>query len=423
MGIKKLLKIFIIFFLLTFVFTLAQEVELNTLNGPSGLDWYIKRYTEFQDKTGIKVATTVVPYGRDQNIKLMASFLAGGSAYDVFIIDCVEVPQYAEAGWVLPIDDYVTPEMKKDLLPFAADGMMYKGKWYGLPWASEWKSFLYNEKLLSKAGFTKPPKTWNEFIKISQTLQNKKIVKYASAWSWAPKECLICDYVAIAATFGAELFDKDNNPQLNTPLAKKALQFMYDMLYKYKIVNPASISWTEDDVDKAMAAGDIAMGMRWGLPLVMLNDPTQSKTVGQWRITLMPSIDGKHPYTVSGPMGWAVSAGSKHKEEAIKFIFFMADREGAKKAAIEQGVVPGWASLFKDKDVIKAIPGINDMLEQGKYVVNRPRVPWYHDFSTMFAKELNSALAGIKSVDQALEDAQKKALEIKENYERSKQGQ
>ena len=399
-----------------FSFGFGEEIELNTISGPD-VDFLLKRVQQFQDKTGIRVNITVVPYGRDQNIKLMSSFLAGGSQYDIYVIDCVEVPQYAEAGWALTIDEYVTPEMKKDLLPFAADGMMYKGHWYGLPWASEWKSFLYNATMLTKAGYKDPPKTWTQFVNISKKLQSSGMVKYATAWSWAGKECLICDFAAIAASFGGEFFDEAQNPLFNKGASVRALQWMVDSIYKEKITNPASIMWTETDVNKAMEAGDIAFGLRWGLPLVPLNDPSRAKTVGQWKIALMPSVDGKHPYTVSGPMGWAISFGTKHKKEAMDFIFFMADKEGAKLAAIEQGVVPGWASLYKDPELVKAVPQLDTMLEQGKFVVNRPRVPWYHDFSTMFAVEVNSALAQQKTPQQALNDAYQKTLQIKKDYE------
>ncbi|MGA2975851.1 MAG: extracellular solute-binding protein [Spirochaetia bacterium] len=396
----------------------GATVELNTLSGPGpSVDWLAKRAQAFQDKTGVRVNITVVPYGRDQGVKLMASFLAGGSAYDVYVIDCVEVPQYVESGWVLPIDDHVTAQMKADLVPFAGGGMEYKGHWYGLPWASEWKSFLYNEKMLSDAGFDHPPKTWDEFVSMSQQLQSSGVVKYASAWSWAPKECLICDFVAMASSMGGQFFDEAQNPLFNKGGAVTALQWMADAIKKYKVADPSSIMWTENDVDKAIEAGDIAFGMRWGLPLVELNDPSISKTVGQWKIALLPSYDGNHPYTVSGPMGWAISFGTKHPKESWDWLNFIASEEGAKTAAIEHGNVPGWIPLFTDPDVVKAVPGLDLMLDQAKYVVNRPRVPWYGDFSTMFAVDLNNALVGNMSAADALNDAYTKTVAIKAKYQ------
>lgn len=83
-----------------------------------------------------------MPYDSEQNIKLIASMLASGSQYDVFIIDCVEVPFYVENGWVVSIDEWLTEDLKQDAILFVLEGMAYKGKWYVLLRISKWKSFV-----------------------------------------------------------------------------------------------------------------------------------------------------------------------------------------------------------------------------------------------------------------------------------------
>ncbi len=415
-------KLFIISFVLLFtiLFSIfAYGVELNTILGPGHIQFYLERFKEFADETGIKVNATVVPYGRDMVPKLIASFMAGGHQYDVFVIDCIDVAQFAEAGWVMPIDKWITPEMKKDVVPFAKEGMSYKGKWYGLPWASEWKSFVYNDKMLKEVGYKEFPKTWDEVVKYSQKLQDKGIVRYATAFSWAQKECLICDFVALSASFGGKFFDENLNPLFNKGGSVKALQWMVDSIYKYKIVNKSSIMWTEDNVNAAMEAGDIAYQLSWGYPLVRLNKPDKSKIVGQAKIGLMPSVDGKHPYTVSGPMGWSISKGTRHPKEAWKFLEFIAGPKGSKIAAIEEGEFSGWRSVLNDPEVQKKVPGLKEMAKQAEYIVNRPRVPWYHEFSVMLAEKLHEALTLKKSPQKALDEAVKETLKIKEEYEKS----
>lgn len=170
----------VVFVVLMATFLLAEVKELNTIFGPEDLNYYIERNEKFYDETGVRVNITVVPYGRDQNIKLIASMLAGGSQYDIFIIDCVEVPMYVESGWVLPIDEWLTEDLKKDAVPFALSGMAYEGHWYGLPWVSEWKSFVYNREMIKKVGYHEFPKTWDEVIELSKKLQQAGIVKYAT---------------------------------------------------------------------------------------------------------------------------------------------------------------------------------------------------------------------------------------------------
>ncbi len=394
----------------------SGAIELNTIAGPGHLQFILKRVREFAKETGIKVNVNVVPYGRDMKVKLIASFLAGGDRYDVFILDCVDVAQFAEAGWMLPIDKWVTPYMKKNIIPFAKEGMIYKGKWWGLPWASEWKSFVYNGKMLKDMGYSQFPAKWADVVTYSKKLQSAGVVKYATAFSWAQKECLICDYVALAAGFEGKFFDSNLNPLFNKGGSVEALQWMVDSIRKYKVVDPASIMWTEDNVNKAMEAGDIAFQMRWGTPLVPLNDPKRSKIVGQAVIGLMPSKDGKHPYTVSGPMGWAISKGTKHPEAAWKFINFMAGEKGSKIALLEEGIPTGWKSVINDPAVQATRPDLKAMAKQAEYIVNRPRVPWYQEFSVMFAEKLHEALTGTKTPQQALDDAAAKAIKIKKSF-------
>ena len=421
MRFKSFVLMFILLILSFSIFmsVYATNVELNTIEGPGNVPFYLSRFVEFADKTGIKVNLNVIPYGRDAGIKLIASFIAGGEQYDVFLIDCIEVAQYAEAGWVMPVDKWITPDLEKEIVPFAKDGMMFKGHWYGLPYASEWKSFVYNDKMLKNADYTEFPKTWDDVIKYSQKLQDSGVVKYATAFSWAQKESLICDFVAIAASFGGDFFDANLNPLFNKGGAVEALQWMVDSLYKYKIVDPASIMWTEDNVDAAMQSGDIAYQLSWGYPLVRLNDPDKSSILDQAKVGLMPSVDGKHPYTVSGPMGWSISKGTKYPEEAWKFIEFIAGPEGSKVAAIQAGMFSGWKSVLNDPEVQAGVPGLEDMAKQADYIVNRPIVPWYHEFSVMLAEKLHEALTLKKSPQDALNEAIEETLKIKTEYEKA----
>ena len=395
-----------------------SQAELNFIVGPENLEYLIQRNQEFYDKTGIRVNLTVVPYGRDAVPKLIASFLAGGTQYDIFTIDCVDVPMYAENEWVLPVDQWITENMKKDALPFALDGVAYERHWYGLPWVSEWKSFVYNKEIIKKAGYDVMPVTWDEVVKLSQDLQNAGIVKYATAGSWAQKESLVCDFVAILASFGGEFFDENLNPVFNNEEGVQALQFMVDMIYKYKIINPSSLSWTEPEVYQNMFDGTIAYAMMWGLPLVDLDNPKLSKVVGQCEIGLMPSVDGDHPYTVSGPMGLAISYGTKYPKEAWQYIEFLAGPEGALDAALYAGLVPGWQSAWENSEFKQKVRGAEEMLEQGIYVVNRPRVPWYLEFSPLLAEELHKALTLKETPKQALDNAAKAAIKVREDWEK-----
>jgi multiple sugar transport system substrate-binding protein len=394
----------------------AAPVVLNTLWGPDPTGWHTKDFQGFTDLTGIGVNVTTVPYG-GQREKLVADFTAKAGTYDFFLIDCIDVAEYAAAGWALDVSDFITPEMKQEILPFAAEGMTYQGKWYGLPFISEWKSTVYNAQKFSDAGFDELAGTFDEFVAQCKAIQDKGLAKYATAWSWFQGECLICDFAALAACFGGEFFTEQNEPLFNEGGAVDALQWMIDSIHTHEITDPASLTFTEAEVDQAMQAGEIAYSFRWGLPLVPLNDPEISKVVGECAIGLSPSVDGKHSACVSGPMGLSITAFSKHPREAWQLLNYRAGFEGAKRNAVNGGQTPGWASLYTDPDVVAAVPGLDLMLEQAKTVVNRPRVPWYYGFSAVLQEELQMALTKQKEAQQAMDDAYERTLEVKDEWE------
>jgi len=405
----------------TKIVTEMEEVEKlvtaePVLHGPDETGWTASEYERFENLTGIHVEVTTVPYWGHRE-KLLADFAAEGGAYDFFIIDCIEVAEYAEAGWALDVTDWITPEMKEQILPFAAEGMIYQGKWYGLPFISEWKSTVYNAKKFADAGFDELASTFDEFVVQCQEIQDAGLANYGVSWSWFQGECLICDFAALAACFGGQFFDEQNNPLFNAGGAVDALQWMVDSIYKYEITDPASLTFTEGEVEDAMYAGEIAFCFQWGLPLVPLNNPDVSNVVGECAIGLSPSYDGKHSACVSGPMGLSINAFSEHPREAWQVLNFRAGFEGAKRNAVGAGIAPGWAALFTDPDVVEAISGLDIMLEQAKTVINRPRVPWYWDFSTALQEELHFALTQQKEPQEAMDDAYERTLEVKAEWE------
>ncbi|MES4787291.1 MAG: hypothetical protein C4294_17415, partial [Nitrospiraceae bacterium] len=99
-----------------------------------------------------------------------------------------------------------TRELIEDMLPFARQAVTYKGKWYGLPKDSEWKTWVYNEKMLKDVGINKPPETWEEYVIAAKAVQEKGLVKYAQTWAWEQGENIACDYPMLV--LGVNTFQK-----------------------------------------------------------------------------------------------------------------------------------------------------------------------------------------------------------------------
>ncbi|BAL98925.1 putative ABC transporter substrate binding protein [Caldilinea aerophila DSM 14535 = NBRC 104270] len=383
------------------------DVTLTLIDNPEGqTEAQIALQKRCEEQTGIQLNVEVVPH-EQVRAKLLAALSAKLPTYDLFYVDIIDLPQYAAAGYTYPLDQFVTQQMRADILPFAEKGVTYDGKWMGLPWKAEWMSFVYNKKMLQDAGYDHPPRTWDELIEMSITLKQKGIVKYPMVFSWgANYEQITVDYVMLVKSLGGELFDAQGNPIFNQGDGVKALQMMYDMMHVYEIVDPAAITLIGGGKRRdIMMAGQGAFVFLWGTPLLVMNNPEKSPRAGEFDIALAPAGPGGS-YSVAGPMGWAISAYSRNPEAAWEFLQCIAGPEGEKFMFLQEGAPPGWKSVLEDPEVAMKLKeaGGDAMLQQATFLALRPALPYYSEWSAGVQKAVHEVLTKQKMPQQALDD-------------------
>ena len=101
--------------------------------------------------------STATPRGR--NIaKAMITKFVGGAPIDMLWVSDSWLPEWAEAGWIAPIDQYKDlTEYNADVEQFCVDSMSYKGKQYGITYyTTSWRSST-TTTCCAKAGISAPP--------------------------------------------------------------------------------------------------------------------------------------------------------------------------------------------------------------------------------------------------------------------------
>ena len=235
-------------------------------------------------------------------------------------------------------------------------------------------------------------------------------MKFPIVWSWAQAECLTCDFTVLSAAFGGAMFDKDGNPTLTSAGTKKALDYMVASL-KDGLTNPSSLELTEGDVDSAFIKGDAAFALNWTFQFAEGQDASKSSVVGQVGIALIPGSGSVRSATVNGGQPLSISAGSKHAAEAWQYILYMSSKDFQKK--YPKNALPIWKSLYDDPSVVATAHEVVKIAkDQYSYLVNRPVVPFYSEFSTDLQVRIQECLQGKKASDQALKEVQAKALEL-----------
>ncbi|EDL66555.1 extracellular solute-binding protein [Bacillus sp. SG-1] len=391
--------------------TSGEGVTLNALfmkqAGYSEED--VKNITkEFEDKNpGIKVNPTFVPYESLEQ-KIQTSAKSGG--YDVVIVDAPWTAKFAQAGFVKDVSDKISDDVKSEVFQGALDSVSYDGKNYGMPWLNDTKYLFYNKEMLKKAGFENPPETWEELMEQAKVIKDKGIVEYPIVWSWSQAEALVCDVTALVGSFGGSLVDDNGKPTVTSSENEKAVNFMVDSLSD-GISNPESTQYLEEDVRGVFSSGKAAFALNWTYMFNMANDEKESSIAGQVGISPVPGANQSTGKSVNGGMGLSVTSGSKHDEEAWKYIEYLSSKEVQKNYA--KNALPIWKSLYKDEEVVKTGPEVVEASKtQYENLVNRPRVPWYGEFSNVIQVELQKALLGSEKTFEALSNIQNKAKEI-----------
>jgi len=357
---------------------------------------------------GLNVRVRYVPYV-DLHDEIVDAMVAGGTKYDVFLVDNVWISEFVEAGWLEDVTNYITPELKEGIPLSTLEVIEYplgSGRYYGWPWHIDTKYLLYNKKILSEAGITAPPKTLDALWSQAMVIKKKGIVKYPVVWSWAQHECLICDYTILTALFGGRLVDKAGKPVFNKGGAVEALKWMIKTI-DAGITSWAPLAFTEVDVIRVFGVGDAAFTLGWLTTYEEVNRP--ERLVGACKIAPVPGSDIlPEGVSVDGSEFLVISSSSKNKHAAAEFIKFWTGFDKQKSYA--KWLFPSWMRISDTPKIfLKGIFDIMDIVDyQYKHMITRPKIPNYAVFSKEMQLAIHEALMKLKTPQEALNDAAKR---------------
>ncbi len=384
---------------------------------PEELDEIARLFEE--QNPGVRVETSYVLYDGLHDL-LVTSISSEPPAFDVVLVDDIWYAEFVDAGWLLDVTDRITDEMREGIFEAAWDITTVNGRVYGMPWLLDQKYFFYNTRLLEEAGFEEPPRTWEEVEEMSRVMKEMGLVEYPMIWSWAQIEAVICDFVTLLYGNNAEFFDENNQPVFNSPEGVEVLEWMVRMIDE-GLVNPASITSAEEDVRNVFSQGQAAFATNWVYMYDLTQDPEESQVVGEVGMALMPVFEsaleeGILSATIDGSMGYSVTAGSEHPDEAWAFIEFLTSEPIQIEYSAHQ--LPIWEDAFESEDLIALNPVTVPMFaEQFPWSHVRPKVPYYNEASRIIQVAIQEALTHAATPQEALDNAVEQILEVAAEYE------
>ncbi|MEF2071369.1 ABC transporter substrate-binding protein [Consotaella aegiceratis] len=398
---------------------LAQEKTINVLLFSMPYTQGLQKLAQdFEDETGIKANIDVV--GQDVfESRITLSFTGGTGDIDVVHTPVIQVQRWVEAGWLTPLTDQINGiEDKDDILKGPLDAYEVKGDLWAVPFFAETGLMAYRRDILEEAG-QKVPETWDEMLEVAKAIDSDDTA--AIAMRVAPGQGFnMFVFPMIMRAYGGKFFANypdDLTPAINSPENLKALQVYSTLMNDYGPEGVGNFNFNE--VAAAVQAGKVAMMVDGTSIVSQVVDPEKSQVADKMAIALPPGGPaGRSPAIAVHGLG--VPASAKDPEASFKFIEWATSAETLTKIALAEPY-PDFtrASLADNPEIKEKYAAIQpDFLRlrvealdlaSGSY---RPLIPTWPEIGAAVGDNVNAAVNGLMSPEEALEAAEDEMNDI-----------
>lgn len=387
-----------------------------------------KRFSEEYEEYDVKVNVEVV--AGDQRDELLNVSLNGGNPPDVFFESIFAMGDYAHRGALVPLNDIVDEDAKKDIVDNYWDSVTFGDDIYFYPFSNNPGTLVYNADMFRDAGLEEyigeetEIVTWSveDFEKILNTLKtNTPKDKYPNAYPmglFALNNQGDTWNLAYLRMFGNEFFDDEGNIILDDENGIKAAKWLKGV-YDKGLSNPGAESVSSNDVN--------AMYQNQQLGVSFTNSILYQNGLADMEEGKAPKFDSRlanvpcetdEAVSFTYVIGTCVfDTGDETRIKVSKdFVKFMStDSELIKASKNGVPVRTSIANEFKDE-----MPLFKAYDENSKYLFNfTGNVPGYSELRQVLYPELQALYTGEKTAEEAVKDYQTKGNEVINNAKES----
>lgn len=330
-----------------------------------------------------------------------SAYLLGDSPYDLVYMDVVWVQKFAAAGWLEDLTKKVDPQKLTDYIQGDVQGGKYQNKLYRMPFRTDVGMLYYRTDLLEKAGL-KPPKTFQDLLTTSQTLQDQNLAQWGYVWQGKQYEGLAAMFTEILQGYGGFWVNPETQAiGLDAPESIEAVKFLRQTI-KQGISPPGVTTYAEEETRRLFESGNTVFLRNWPYVYALASN---SPIAGKYGIQPMVHLPGKQSGACLGGWGFGISKSSKHQREAWQVIEYFNQPDIQRQYFLETGYVPSRKSLFTDDTLVAKYNYLPALLQGAENAVLRPPIPQYAQVSDILQRYLSAALTGSKTPEAAMKAA------------------
>jgi multiple sugar transport system substrate-binding protein len=398
----------------------TKPLSLAVVSGVEG-DALKQAARDYEAQTGTRIQIAEFPYD-DLFAKELVDLSAQTGAYDLIMLDDPWFPRFATAELLAdlaplyqkrnksgPDDDFVPASLALCRHPDET------GALYALPYVGNSQLFFYRKDLYQKHNL-KEPETWDDVMAAAKAIDEQERAGSPRVYGYVMRAArgnsAVADFMPIFWAFGAEMFDAEGHPTVNSPEGVDALKFMLEL---GKYAPPGYASFNATEVSAHLLQGTAAMSINWPAWISAFSDPAKSKVTGKMAFTVMPGARRAGRAEIGN---WLISIpkGARNVDAAFDFLLWATTVEQMKKSALA-GNPPTRRSVFNDAELLVKYPAYPAQLRSLETSKPRPRTPLWNEIENVFGIFLSRANSGELTAEDAMNQAN---AEIRKIVERAR---
>ena len=332
------------------------------------------------------------------------TLVAGGEAPDVIALNFENTSQIAALGALEPLDDYIASDGYDMSIYYDNTVSMYQfdGIQWSLPATYSDVVLFYNKTLFDEAGVDYPADDWGweDLVSAGEALTQDTdgdgitdVFGYALAW-WPM-------YLYLN---GAAVLTEDGTAcALESPEAIEGFQKMIDLQVEGGIAPSRGDLATLGDWDM-FVSGRLAMYPTGPWAVQPFND---SITDFEWDIAHHPAGAQKATFLFGNT--YAMSASSENKDAAWEFLKFATGPEGSQiRQEGKYEISP--VKVVAESEFLSSLAGSPPenaivFMDATEYAMNPPKSPYWSELSDAIWPELELAMIGDITIEEAMANA------------------
>ncbi|CAM5736070.1 MULTISPECIES: extracellular solute-binding protein [Streptomyces] len=308
-------------------------------------DKVFKKLAEGFEKKHPKVDVKYVnvPFGEAQN-KFKNAAQAGDGAPDVIRSEVAWTPDFANLGYLAPLDGTAALKNQDDFLKQAVASTKYEDKTYAVPQVIDSMGIFYNKKMFKEAG-VEAPANLDDLKTVAKKIKDKtgKTGLYLRGDD---------PYYFLSFLYGegGDMVDAGSKSvTIDKPEGVKAFKAVKELVDDGTAKTDASDGW--ENMMQAFKNGDVAMMING--PWAVADTLTGSEFTDKDNLGVAPVPAGSAAQGApQGGHNLAVYAGSKNLDASYAFVEYMTSVDSQATAAGELNLLPTRTSAYAKKEAV-----------------------------------------------------------------------